>query len=31
VSKLLKDLEFGGYINFESRKLTRLKALPVRW
>ena len=31
VSKLLKDLEIGGYISFKSRKLTRLKALPVRW
>jgi CRP/FNR family transcriptional regulator, cyclic AMP receptor protein len=31
VSKLLKDLEIGGYINLKSRKLTRLKALPVRW
>jgi CRP/FNR family transcriptional regulator, cyclic AMP receptor protein len=31
VSKLLKDLEIGGYISFKSRKLNRLKALPVRW
>jgi CRP/FNR family transcriptional regulator, cyclic AMP receptor protein len=31
VSKLLKDLEIGGYISFKSRKLSRLKALPVRW
>jgi CRP/FNR family transcriptional regulator, cyclic AMP receptor protein len=31
VSKLLKDLEIGGYINIQSRKLSRLKALPVRW
>ena len=31
VSKLLKDLEIGGYISFKSRKLTRLKVLPVRW
>jgi CRP/FNR family transcriptional regulator, cyclic AMP receptor protein len=31
VSKLLKDLETGGYISIQSRKLSRLKALPVRW
>ncbi len=31
VSKLLKDLEIGGYISIQSRKLSRLKALPVRW
>ena len=31
VSKLLKDLEIGGYINIQNRKLSRLKALPVRW
>lgn len=31
VSKLLKDLEIGGYISFKSRKLNRLKALLVRW
>jgi CRP/FNR family transcriptional regulator, cyclic AMP receptor protein len=31
VSKLLKDLEIGGYINIQSRKLSRLKILPVRW
>ena len=31
VSKLLKDLEIGGYISFKSRKLSRLKALPIRW
>jgi CRP/FNR family transcriptional regulator, cyclic AMP receptor protein len=31
VSKLLKDLEIGGYINIQSRNLSRLKALPVRW
>ena len=31
VSKLLKDLEIGGYVSIQSRKLSRLKALPVRW
>ena len=31
VSKLLKDLETGGYISIQSRKLSRLRALPVRW
>lgn len=31
VSKLLKDLEVGGYIKVQSRQLSRLKALPVRW
>ena len=31
VSKLLKDLEIGGYIQVQSRQLSRLKALPVRW
>jgi CRP/FNR family transcriptional regulator, cyclic AMP receptor protein len=31
VSKLLKDLEVGGYIKVQSRQLSRLKALPERW
>ena len=31
VSKLLKDLEVGGYIKVQSRQLSRLKELPERW
>lgn len=31
VSKLLKDLEVGGYIRVQSRQLSRLKVLPERW
>lgn len=31
VSKLLKDLEVGGYIKVQSRLLSRLKSLPERW
>jgi CRP/FNR family transcriptional regulator, cyclic AMP receptor protein len=31
VSKLLKDLEVGGYVSMQNRYLTRLKALPERW
>lgn len=31
VSKLLKDLEVGGYIKVQSRQLSRLKILPERW
>lgn len=31
VSKLLKDLEVGGYVSLQNRNLTRLKALPERW
>jgi CRP/FNR family transcriptional regulator, cyclic AMP receptor protein len=31
VSKLLKDLEVGGYIKMQSRQLNRLKTLPERW
>jgi CRP/FNR family cyclic AMP-dependent transcriptional regulator len=31
VSKLLKDLEVGGYIQVQSRQLSRLKELPERW
>ncbi len=31
VSKILKDLEVGGYIKVQSRQLSRLKELPERW
>ncbi len=31
VSKLLKDLEVGGYIKVQNRQLSRLKVLPERW
>lgn len=31
VSKLLKDLEIGGYVKMQNRVLTRLKPLPERW
>jgi CRP/FNR family transcriptional regulator, cyclic AMP receptor protein len=31
VSKLLKDLEVGGYVKMQNRQLSRLKALPERW
>jgi CRP/FNR family transcriptional regulator, cyclic AMP receptor protein len=31
VSKLMKDLEVGGYIKVQSRHLSRLKELPERW
>ena len=31
VSKLLKDLEVGGYVKMQNRNLSRLKALPERW
>lgn len=31
VSKLLKDLEVGGYVKMQSRQLSRLKPLPERW
>lgn len=31
VSKLLKDLEQGGYIDTKSRQLSVLKKLPARW
>jgi CRP/FNR family cyclic AMP-dependent transcriptional regulator len=31
VSRLLKDLETGGYVISEGRQLVLLKALPLRW
>jgi CRP/FNR family transcriptional regulator, cyclic AMP receptor protein len=31
VSKLMKDLERGGYISVENRQITLLKKLPARW
>jgi CRP/FNR family transcriptional regulator, cyclic AMP receptor protein len=31
VSKLMKDLERGGYIAVENRQITILKKLPARW
>jgi CRP/FNR family transcriptional regulator, cyclic AMP receptor protein len=31
VSKLLKDLEVGGYVKMQNRQLSRLKTLPERW
>jgi CRP/FNR family transcriptional regulator, cyclic AMP receptor protein len=31
VSKLLKDLEVGGYVKMKNRNLSRLKGLPERW
>ena len=31
VSRLLKDLETGGYIAVRERRLHLLKALPARW
>jgi CRP/FNR family cyclic AMP-dependent transcriptional regulator len=31
VSKLLKDLEVGGYIKVQNRQISRLKSLPERW
>ena len=31
VSKLMKDLERGGYIAVENRQITLLKKLPARW
>lgn len=31
VSKLLKDLEVGGYVKMQNRQLSRLKALAERW
>jgi CRP/FNR family transcriptional regulator, cyclic AMP receptor protein len=31
VSKLLKDLEVGGYVKLQNRQLIRLKELPERW
>ncbi len=31
VSRLLKDLEAGGYVTLRARQLTIVKDLPVRW
>ncbi len=31
VSRLLKDLERGGYVQVESRRLVLLRELPARW
>lgn len=31
VSKLMKDLERGGYISVDNRQITILKKLPARW
>ena len=31
VSRLLKDLEKGGYIEMETKRITLLKKLPSRW
>lgn len=31
VSRLLKDLETGGYVGVNDRRLVLLKALPARW
>ena len=31
VSKLMKDLERGGYIQVDNRRITLLKKLPSRW
>ncbi|ABE46111.1 Crp/Fnr family transcriptional regulator [Polaromonas sp. JS666] len=31
VSRLLKDLEKGGYIEMETKRITLLKKLPLRW
>jgi CRP/FNR family cyclic AMP-dependent transcriptional regulator len=31
VSRLLKDLETGGYVSSEGRQLVLLKPLPLRW
>jgi CRP/FNR family cyclic AMP-dependent transcriptional regulator len=31
VSKLMKDLERGGYIQVENRQITLLRRLPARW
>jgi len=31
VSRLLKDLEQGGYIETGNRRITLLKKLPTRW
>jgi CRP/FNR family cyclic AMP-dependent transcriptional regulator len=31
VSRLLKDLEQGGYVAVAQRQLTLLRELPARW
>jgi CRP/FNR family cyclic AMP-dependent transcriptional regulator len=31
VSRLLKDLEKGGYISMATKRITLLKKLPTRW
>lgn len=31
ISRLLKDLELGGYLRSDERRITLLKALPARW
>ena len=31
VSRLLKDLERGGYVSLATRRITLLKKLPARW
>ena len=31
VSKLMKDLERGGYVQVSTRRITLLKKLPLRW
>jgi CRP/FNR family cyclic AMP-dependent transcriptional regulator len=31
VSKLMKDLERGGYLQVSTRQITLLKKLPAKW
>ena len=31
VSKILKDLKVGGYIEIEQKRIVLLKTLPDRW
>ena len=31
VSRILKDLETGGYLRFDERRIVLLKKLPLRW
>jgi hypothetical protein len=31
VSKLMKDLEIGGYVEKRDQRIVLLKALPARW
>jgi CRP/FNR family transcriptional regulator, cyclic AMP receptor protein len=31
VSRLLRDLEKGGYINVDKRSMTLVKKLPAKW